>query len=95
MMVVDKLSIFSFQETHVKHSLEYKDVKLRASMSFEIICGSKLKLEIEINKGKAPGSLLFHVQLWTEPFSERSLNEVTEEQEMVPTKALGSFSMKL
>lgn len=94
MMVVDKLSIFSFQETHVKHSLEYEDVQLRASMNFEIICGSKLKLEIEINKGKAPGSLLFHVQLWTEPFSERSLNEVTEEQEMVPTKALGSFSMK-
>lgn len=94
MMVVDKLSIFSFQETHVKHSLEYEDVQLRASMNFEIICGSKLKLEIEINR-KAPASLLFHVQLWTEPFSERSLNEVTEGQEMVPMKALGSFSMKL
>ena len=51
MMMVDKLSIFSFQETQVKHSLEYEDVKLRASMNFEIICGSKLKLEIE-TKGK-------------------------------------------
>ena len=60
----------------------------------EVICGSKLKLEIEINKGKAPGSWLFRVQLWTEPFSERSLNEVTEGWEMVPTKALGSFSVK-
>lgn len=76
MMVVDKLSIFSFQEAQVRHSLEYEDVKLKASMNFEIICGSKLKLEIEISKGKALGSLLFHVQLWTEPFSERSLNEV-------------------